>query len=163
MNSISILFTLCPLNCGPFASAEWFMIFPIKAGLFWPRDEKSWLIWKDPDAGKDWGQEEKGTTEDEMVRWHHWLNGHGFGWTLGVVMDREARRAVVHGVAKSRTGLSDWTEVLVISGLPWWSLPFSENLLFPKYSTFSLSLLSPLHLFPLLTILCIFVSETSSS
>ena len=45
---------------------------------------QSWLIWKDPDAGKDWGQEEKGTTEDEMVRWHHQLNGHGFGWTLGV-------------------------------------------------------------------------------
>ena len=39
---------------------------------------------KDPDAGKDWGQEEKGTTEDEMVEWHHWHNGHGFGWTLGV-------------------------------------------------------------------------------
>ena len=44
----------------------------------WPPDAKSWLIWKDPDAGKDWGQEEKGTTEDEMVGWHHWLNGHEF-------------------------------------------------------------------------------------
>ena len=44
---------------------------------------KSWLIWKDPDGGKDWGQE-KGTTEDEMVGWHHWLGTHGFGWTLGV-------------------------------------------------------------------------------
>ena len=41
-------------------------------------------LWKDPDAGKDWGQEEKGTTEDEMVGWHHWLNGHVFGWTPGV-------------------------------------------------------------------------------
>ena len=41
--------------------------------------QKNWLIWKDPDAGKDWGQEEKGMTEDEMVRWHHWLNGHEFG------------------------------------------------------------------------------------
>ena len=40
--------------------------------------------WNDPDAGKNWGQEEKGMTEDEMVGWHHWLNGHGFGWTLGV-------------------------------------------------------------------------------
>ena len=45
---------------------------------------RSWVIGKDPDAGKDWGQEEKGTTEDEMVGWHHRLNGHGFGWTLGV-------------------------------------------------------------------------------
>ena len=52
--------------------------------VLWPPDAKSWLIWKDPDAEKDWGQEEKGTTEDEMVWWHHWLNGHGFGWTQGV-------------------------------------------------------------------------------
>ena len=52
--------------------------------ILWPPDVKSWLIGKDPDAGKDWGQEDKGTTEDEMVGWHHWLNGHGFGWTLGV-------------------------------------------------------------------------------
>ena len=49
-----------------------------------PPDAKSWLIWKNPDAGKDWGQEEKGTTEDEMVGWYHRLNGHGFGWTPGV-------------------------------------------------------------------------------
>ena len=52
--------------------------------VLWPPHAKRWLIWKDPDAGKDWGQEEKGTTEDEMVGWHRWLNGHGFGWTLGV-------------------------------------------------------------------------------
>ena len=52
--------------------------------ILWPPDVKSWLIWKDPDAGKDWGQEEKGTTEDEMGRWHHRLNEHGFGWTPGV-------------------------------------------------------------------------------
>ena len=43
-----------------------------------PPDVKNWLIWKDPDAGKDWGQEEKGTTEDEMVGWHHWLNRYEF-------------------------------------------------------------------------------------
>ena len=52
--------------------------------IFWPPHVKSWLIGKDPDAGKDWGQEKKGMTEDEMAGWHHWLNGHGFGWTLGV-------------------------------------------------------------------------------
>ena len=52
--------------------------------LLWPPDAKSWLIWKDPDAGKDWGWEEKGTTEDEMVGWHHRLSGHEFEWTLGV-------------------------------------------------------------------------------
>ena len=52
--------------------------------ILWPPDEKNWVIWKDPDAGRDWGQEEKETTEDEMVGWYHWHNGHGFGWTLGV-------------------------------------------------------------------------------
>ena len=52
--------------------------------ILWPPDAKSWLIWKDPDAGRDWGQEEKGTTEDEMARWHHQLDGHEFGWTPGV-------------------------------------------------------------------------------
>ena len=50
----------------------------------WPPHSKSWLIGKDPDTGKDWGWEEKGTTEDEMVEWHHRLNGHGLGWTPGV-------------------------------------------------------------------------------
>ena len=47
--------------------------------IFWPPDAKSWLIGKDPSAGMYWGQEEKGTTEDEMAGWHHWLYGHGFG------------------------------------------------------------------------------------
>ena len=49
--------------------------------ILWPPEAKSWLIGKDPDAGKDWGQEEKGATEDKLVGWYHWLNGHGFGWT----------------------------------------------------------------------------------
>ena len=54
-----------------------------EAPVFWPLDSKNWLIGKDPDAGKDWGQEEKGVTEDEMVGWHHWLNGYEFEQTLG--------------------------------------------------------------------------------
>ena len=58
--------------------------FEAETPIFWPPDVKSWLIWKDIDAGRDWGQEEKRTTEDKMVGWHHWLNGHGFGWTPGV-------------------------------------------------------------------------------
>ena len=49
--------------------------------ILWPLDAKWWLIWKDPDPGKDWGQEEKGIIEDEMVGWHHQLNGHWFRWT----------------------------------------------------------------------------------
>ena len=52
--------------------------------ILWPSHAKSWLIGKDPDAGRDWGQEEKGTTEDEMAGWHHQLDGHEFEWTLGV-------------------------------------------------------------------------------
>ena len=49
-----------------------------EAPILWPPDAKSWLIGKDPDAGRDWGQEEKGTTEDEMAGWYHWLDGHEF-------------------------------------------------------------------------------------
>ena len=52
--------------------------------VLWPPHVKNWLTGKDPDAGKDWRQEEKGMTEDEMVGWHHRLSGHGFGWTPGV-------------------------------------------------------------------------------
>ena len=78
--------------------------------VLWPPHAKSWLIGKDSDAGRDWGQE-KGMTEDEMAGWQHQLNGHGFGWTPELVMDREAQRAAIHGVANSRTRLSDWTEL----------------------------------------------------
>ena len=52
--------------------------------ILWPPDVKNWFIGKDPGAGKDWKQEEKGTTEDEMVGWHHWLGGHEFEQALGV-------------------------------------------------------------------------------
>ena len=52
--------------------------------ILWPSDAKNWLNGKDPDAGKDWRQEEKGTIEDEMVGWHHWLDGHEFEQALGV-------------------------------------------------------------------------------
>ena len=78
----------------------------------WRPDAKNWLTWKDSDAGKDWRQEEKGMTEDEMVGWYHWLDGHMSLINLGeLVMDREAWHAAVHGIAKSCTRLSDWTEL----------------------------------------------------
>ena len=77
---------------------------------FWPPDAKNWLIWKDPDAGKDWRRDEKGTTEDEIVRWHHWLNGHEFEQALGVD-GQGGLGCSVHGVANSRTRLSDWIEL----------------------------------------------------
>ena len=55
-----------------------------KTPILWPPHGKSWLIGKNPDAGRDWGQEEKGMTENEMAGWHHRINGHEFEWTLGV-------------------------------------------------------------------------------
>ena len=77
--------------------------------ILWPPDVKSWLIWKDPNAGKDWGQEEKGTTEDKIVGWHHQLN-MGLGGLWELVMDREAWCAAVHQVTKSWARLRDWTD-----------------------------------------------------
>ena len=83
----------------------------------WPPDVKSWLNGKDPDAGKDWRQEEKGTTEDEMAGWLHQLNGHEFEQALELVMDRESLHAAVHGISKSWTWLSDWTELKSITNV----------------------------------------------
>ena len=58
--------------------------------ILWPPDAKNWLIWKDLDAGKDWKQEEKGMTEDKMVWWQHWLNGHEFEQVWEMMKDKEA-------------------------------------------------------------------------
>ena len=82
-----------PLDCNiqpvhPKENQSWVFIgrtdVEAESPILWPPHAKNWLIGKDPNAGKDWGQEEKGTTEGEMAGWHYQLNGHGFGWTPGV-------------------------------------------------------------------------------
>ena len=99
----------------PKGSQSWIFIgrteAEVEASIFQPPDVKSWLIGKDPDAGKDWRQEEKGVKEIKMVRWHHWLNGHEFEQALGVMMNSETCCAAVHGITKSWTQLSDWNEL----------------------------------------------------
>ena len=92
-----------PVN--PKGNQPWIFIgrTDAEAPVLWPPDAKNWHIGKDPDAGKDWRQEEKWTIEDEMVGWHHWLSGREFEQAQELVMDREAWHAAVHGVAKSQT------------------------------------------------------------
>ena len=85
--------------------------------ILWPPDVKSWLIGKAPDAGKDWGREEMGTTEDEMVGWHHWLPGQGFGWTPGVGDGQGGLACCSSWGCKESdtTEWLDWTELMLHS------------------------------------------------
>ena len=85
--------------------------------ILWPPDVESLLIWKDPDAGKDWRQEEKGTTEDEMFGWHHRHNGHGFGWTPGVG-DEQGGLACCSSWGHKESDMTErlnWTELNISS------------------------------------------------
>ena len=107
-----------PLDCKiklvtPKGNQPWIFIgktdAEAEAPILWLPDVKSWLIRKDPDAGKGWRQEKKGMTEDEMVGWHHWLNEHEFEQTLG---DSEGQRSLACcslWVAKNWAQLNDWT------------------------------------------------------
>ena len=88
-----------------------------EAPILWPTDAKNWHFGRDPVARKDWRQVEKRIAEDEMVGWHHWLDGHEFEQALGVDDGQEAWRAAVHGTAKSQTSLSNWTDWVHYS--PW--------------------------------------------
>ena len=111
----------------------------------WPPDAKNWLIWKDPDSGKDWRQEEKRMTQDEMVGWHHRLNGHEFSKLQELVFDQGAWCSAVHEIAKSHTWLSTWTKLkrcrfsTWVGKIPWrrayqppssilaWRIPWREE------------------------------------
>ena len=81
-----------------------------KAPILWPPDVNSWLIGKDSDARKDWGQEEKEVTEDEMVGWHHQISGYELSKLCVMVKDRKLWHAAVHWVTKSWTWLSNWAK-----------------------------------------------------
>ena len=116
-----------PLDCkkinpvSPEGNQSWIFIGRTDAKaeipILWPPDGKNWLIGKDPDAGKDWRQEEKGTTEDEMVGWHHWLNGHEFEQALGVG----------DGMLQPQRVRHDWeTELNWITKLPLFSTPLTN-------------------------------------
>ena len=85
----------------------------VETSIVWPPDAKSWLTGKDPDAGKDKRQEEKGMTEDEMVGWHHWLNGHEFERVSGVGDGQGGLVCCIYGVTKSRAQLREWTEKVI--------------------------------------------------
>ena len=109
-----------PLDCKevqpvhPQGDQSWIFIIKTDAEaetpILWPPDEKNWLIWEDPDAGKDW-RHEKEMTEDEMVGWHHLLSGHELSKLQELVMYREAWRAAIHRVSKSQAWLRDRTEL----------------------------------------------------
>ena len=112
-----------PLDCkkikpvNPKGNQFWIFIgrTDAEALILWPPDAKNWLIGKDSDAGKDWRQEEKGTTENQMVGWHHQLDGHEFEQALWVGGDKEAWRAAVYGVLlwQAKTETDETAEAIV--------------------------------------------------
>ena len=100
--------------------------------VFWPPHAKSWLIGKDSDAGRDWGQEEKGTTEDEMAGWHHRLDGHEFEWTPGV-SDGQGGLVCCDSWGHKELDMTErlnWTELNV--NLTLWYIQNASQSLIPK-------------------------------
>ena len=127
-----------PLDCNeiqpvhPKGDQSWVFIgrtdVEAETPILWPPDTKSWLIWKDPDAGKDWGQDEKGTPEDEMIGWHYRLNGHGFGWTLGVG-DRQGGLACCSPWSHRESDMNEWLNWTEdIYKVEWWAMASSGHI-----------------------------------
>ena len=102
-----------PTTVHPKGNHSWMFIgrtdVAAETPILWPHDEKNWLIWKDPDVGKTWRQKEKGTTEDEMVGWHHWLDRHEFEQALGV---SDGQGGLACCSPWGWTWLSNWTDWL---------------------------------------------------
>ena len=123
-----------PLDCKEFqpvhAKENQFWIFIIRTDaeaetpIFWPPDVKNWLIGKDADAGKDWRQEKKGMTADEMVGWHHWLDGHEFEQTLGD-SEGQGNLACCSSWGHKRVGHDLATEQLNDVRIIYWSISLS--------------------------------------
>ena len=102
--------------------------------ILWPPDSKNWLIGKDPDAGRDWGQEEKGTTEDEMAGWHHPRYGHKSGWTLGVC-DGQGGLACCNSCVRKESDMTEqvnWTESLFLKKILDMRIDVSDESGFPQ-------------------------------
>ena len=113
---LRVLWTTRPSNhpilkdISPGCSLERLMV-ETETPVVWPPDAKNWFIWKDPDAGKEWGREEEGTTEDETVGWHHWFNEHEFGWTPGVGDGQGGLACCSSWGHKELDTTSDWTKL----------------------------------------------------
>ena len=116
-----------PLDCKeiqpvyPKVNQSWMFIgrtdAAAEAPILWPPEAKSWLIEKDPDDRKGWGQEEKGATEDKLVGWYHWLNGHGFGWTP-VVGDGQGGLACCNPWGRKESDATEWLNWRIAKWVP---------------------------------------------
>ena len=113
-----------------------------EAPVLWPPHVKCWLIGKDSDAGRDWGQEEKGTTEDEMAGWHHWLNGRESEWTPGVG-DGQGGLACCDSWGRKESDMTEWLNWLKL-------LPSPES---PYFYDLILNLQIPQNIFQLFSLL----------
>ena len=113
----------------PGCSLEGLMLKLKPQYFFWPPHVKSWLTGKDSDAGRNWGQEKKGTTEHEMAGWHHRLDGHEFGWTLGVA-DGQGGLACCNSRGRKESDTTErlnWTELRDVCAWHIWSYWCSQT------------------------------------